>query len=207
MLFTRNLAVFRNIKLCVCDAIFTCITRHLTVDVYVLFYLWYFIHFFISKRLMRHFIVFHDTENGRRLFLSSSFDSKTKLCDRLWQNEPSWSISKWIFWSVCNGAWSTHTKSSHTRVNSPHFWSTHPIYEIKKDYSEGKLMVFSTYCGTINLSYMLCSGICLIWLYIKTIKAYFNYKLSMIFDWILCFILSFYFVYDWEFNIILNNSN
>ena len=37
------------------------------------------------------------------------------------------------------GAWSTHTKPSHTRVNSPHFWSTHPIYEIKKDYSEGDL--------------------------------------------------------------------
>ena len=35
------------------------------------------------------------------------------------------------------GYWSTHTKPSHTRVNSPHFWSTHPIYEIKKDYSEG----------------------------------------------------------------------
>jgi len=46
------------------------------------------------------------------------------------------------------GAWSTHTKPSHTRVNSPHFWSTHPIYEIKKDYSEGGLMVFSTYCVT-----------------------------------------------------------
>ena len=24
-------------------------------------------------------------------------------------------------------------------VNSHHFWSTHPIYEIKKDYSEGGL--------------------------------------------------------------------
>jgi len=33
----------------------------------------------------------------------------------------------------------THTKPSHTRVSSPHFWSTHPIYEIKKDYSEGGL--------------------------------------------------------------------
>ena len=37
------------------------------------------------------------------------------------------------------GAWSTHTKPPHTRVNSHHFWSTHPIYEIKKDYSEGGL--------------------------------------------------------------------
>ena len=35
------------------------------------------------------------------------------------------------------GAWSTHTKPSHTRVNSPHFLSTDPIYEIKKDNSEG----------------------------------------------------------------------
>ena len=43
------------------------------------------------------------------------------------------------FTSGLNGAWSTHTKPSHTRVNSPHFWSTHPIYEIKKDYSEGDL--------------------------------------------------------------------
>ena len=60
-----------------------------------------------------------------------------------------------------NDYWSTHTKPSHTRVNSPHFWSTHPIYEIKKDYSDGG-MVFSTYCGTFNLSYMLCRGICLI---------------------------------------------
>ena len=41
------------------------------------------------------------------------------------------------------GAWSTHTKPSHTRVNSPHFWSTHPIYEIKKDYSEGGLWYLS----------------------------------------------------------------
>jgi len=27
------------------------------------------------------------------------------------------------------GAWSSHTKPTHTRVKSPHFWSTHPIYE------------------------------------------------------------------------------
>jgi len=32
---------------------------------------------------------------------------------------------------------SGHTKPTHTWVKSPHFWSSHPIYEIKKDYSEG----------------------------------------------------------------------
>jgi len=61
--------------------------------------------------------------------------SKTR---NLWQmyhgcghhNEDSDTFSFW-------GYWSTHTKPSHTRVNSPHFWSTHPIYKIKKDYSEG----------------------------------------------------------------------
>jgi len=42
-----------------------------------------------------------------------------------------------ILYSEEEGYWSTHTKPSHTRVNSPHFWSTHPIYEINKDYSEG----------------------------------------------------------------------
>jgi len=55
-------------------------------------------------------------------------------------------------------------------VNSPYIWNKEGLFW-------GGLMVFSTYCGTINLSYMLCRGICLIWLYFKTIKAYFNYKL------------------------------
>ena len=32
----------------------------------------------------------------------------------------------------CESYWSTHTKPSHTRVNSPHFWSTHSIYEINR---------------------------------------------------------------------------
>ena len=77
-------------------------------------------------------------------------------------------------------------------VNSPYIWNKEGLFW-------GGLMVFSTYCGTINLSYMLCRGICLIWLHFKTIKAYFNYKLSMIFDWILCFILNFYSVCDWEY--------
>ena len=49
----------------------------------------------------------------------------------------SWKLSTLV--PTSNGYWSTHTKPSHTRVNSPHFWSTHPIYEIKKDYSEGEL--------------------------------------------------------------------
>ena len=38
------------------------------------------------------------------------------------------------------GTWSSHTKPTHTRVKSPQFWSTHPICEIKKDYSDGGLV-------------------------------------------------------------------
>ena len=34
------------------------------------------------------------------------------------------------------GAWSSHTKPTHTWVKSPHLF---PLYEIKKDYSEGGL--------------------------------------------------------------------
>jgi len=45
------------------------------------------------------------------------------------------------------GYWSTHTKPSHTRVNSTHFWSTHPIYEIKKEYSEGGLWYLAPIVG------------------------------------------------------------
>ena len=60
-----------------------------------------------------------------------------------------WTDCQWYdLISVGNGYWSTHTKPSHTRVSSPHFYSTHPIYEIKKDYSKGGLMVFSTLCLT-----------------------------------------------------------
>jgi len=59
-------------------------------------------------------------------------------------------------------------------VKSPHFWSSHSIYEINKDYSDGGLgykynLAPRFYCGTINLSYMLFRGICLIWFYLKYI--------------------------------------
>jgi len=53
----------------------------------------------------------------------------------------------WVFVSGYMGAWSTHTKPSHTRVISHHFWSTHTIYEIKKDYSEGGLWYLAPIVG------------------------------------------------------------
>jgi len=52
------------------------------------------------------------------------------------------------------GAWSTHTKPSHTRVNSPHFWSTHPIYEIKKDYSEGACLWYLAPIVWLDIGYL-----------------------------------------------------
>jgi len=41
-------------------------------------------------------------------------------------------VSTWRIY----GYRSSHTKPTHTWVKSPHFWSSHPMYEIKKDYSE-----------------------------------------------------------------------
>ena len=35
------------------------------------------------------------------------------------------------------GAWLSHTKPTHTWVKSPHFRSSHPIYEIKQEGPEG----------------------------------------------------------------------
>jgi len=47
----------------------------------------------------------------------------------------------------CTGDRSSLTKPTHTWVKSPHVWSRHPIYEIKKDYSEGDLAYFAPIVG------------------------------------------------------------